>query len=481
MAETTTETRTQEFDARGPEVQHPIVKHVARPVFDAPVIDDARKAFMKRQFCPPGCSDADFEFFVEWCSRTGLDPVLQQAYLIERTSKVWNPKTRTKEEIIKYVPMASIGGMAARAESIPGHRGMLSAAVFEGDEFDIDFENQTIHHKAKPLARKALRGAWAKVVNADKTVRLTWLTVPERMPAYASHFWGAGAPGQIQKCAEAEQYRKAYPNIYAGQYIQEEQMFDAIDVTPEDQQPKTSTGDTATDLAERLRASRPGAETAKPAAKVVDVEVVRAPKPVDPVAMAAKVEELRKTETVTELRVVPDVAELPVVADSKAEPDVVPSVRMIRALAPTARAALDLDGLKAKNSGAPFATIDTVCVPESHPIYKQWAYEQAGLGAHSALAKANADVAREHAAAPPAAKLDPSKVVIFGNGKPWKAKPIAELTGPELLEAQMLGKSKLPGLSDEKAAPVKACVAAIEARIAAMERELLPPEPGSDG
>ena len=200
--------------------------------FVAPVWDDARIALAKKTICPPGTSDQEFEYFIAWSKRTGLDPFIQQSYLVPRREK-----NASGQWVEKKVPMAAVAGMAARADSMPDYRGMRSGIVYVGDHFFVDEDQGIVEHKwtleARLKAGNKMIGAWAHAKRDGRHIPVTYLTQPERDPGNGSPFWSpAKAPAQLRKCCEAEQYRKAYPNIFSGVYIEGEYERVERDVTP---------------------------------------------------------------------------------------------------------------------------------------------------------------------------------------------------------------------------------------------------------
>src|SRR3954465_1810456 len=93
---------------------------------------------VKRTIIPQGCGDDEFSLFMEQCRRTGLDPLLKQCYMVERRARVYNRQTRQDDWVNKFEFQASEGGMASRAASFPDFRGIMGAAVYSGDELEIN-------------------------------------------------------------------------------------------------------------------------------------------------------------------------------------------------------------------------------------------------------------------------------------------------------------------------------------------------------
>lgn len=192
------------------------------PEWDAARIELARKTIAST------ATPLEFEFFIGWCKRTGLDPFLKQAFMIERKSK-----DARGNWIVKHEPMASESGMAARVDAMPDYQGMEAAAVYDGDVFAI--VDGHVKHEWSPITRKAkgmtLLGAWAHLRRAGRVTQVTWLPLESRIQMVKDYktnvetpnrFWKVMPEGQIVKCARAEQYRLGYPNVFGGVYIREE-------------------------------------------------------------------------------------------------------------------------------------------------------------------------------------------------------------------------------------------------------------------
>ncbi len=202
--------------------------------WEPPTWDQKRRELARKSVCPPATTDDEFDFFMAWCMRTGLDPFIQQAYLVPR-----RVKDAAGNWVEKMQPQAAVGGMAARADALPDFRGMRSGIVYAGDEFMVDENAEdskaAITHRWSLEARiksggkdwkKKPIGAWAHIQRVGRVVPVTYLTLEERKPLkndgtpLASPFWTDDkAPAQLRKCCEAEQYRKGYPNIFGGTYI----------------------------------------------------------------------------------------------------------------------------------------------------------------------------------------------------------------------------------------------------------------------
>lgn len=254
--------------------------------WEAPNWNAERIALAKKAVTPPTATDAEFEYFIAWCKRTGLDPFVKQAYLIERRAQ-----DSKGNWVAKHEPMASEAGLAARADAEPDFRGIESAAVYEGDVFRVVRKpdgDLGVHHEWSPVDRakagNKLLGAWAHARRAGRTVKLTWLPLASRIQTTregkATKFWATMPEGQIEKCARAEQYRLAYPNIFGSAYIPEEMAdeepsVEGSVVPPSKPTPPTqsATNALAAKLAEKVAAEV--AQTKAPAAAAADERTVQ--------------------------------------------------------------------------------------------------------------------------------------------------------------------------------------------------------------
>lgn len=252
----------------------------------APVWTKEQRDLIRKTICPPNTTDLEFEFFVTWCAQTGLNPMLKQAWLVPRKQK--NPANGRYEE--KMEPQVAEIGMRARADELPDYRGIKGDAVYEGDEFMVDADAGTIIHKWSLSARKAagnkLLGAWARVARENREPSLVFVTLESRIQTYydfeskaqvVTPFWKKDPAGQIAKCARAAALRLAYPNVFAGQFIEGETR-EEIEVNPPPTPPAGASA--SEDLEARLRGRLkvlkvdpvpledvPWSETEKPAEK----------------------------------------------------------------------------------------------------------------------------------------------------------------------------------------------------------------------
>lgn len=178
---------------------------------------------VRRQICPKGITDDAFALFMEQCRRSGLDPLLKQAFCVERRQNIGNrekPNWVTKHE---FQPAEA--GMLARAEHFPGFEGITAAEVYAEDPITIDYGAGTVEHRVNPAQRKgSLVGAWARVQRAGKVPLVVWVDfVAVNQP---TPLWGKMPARMCCKAARVAALRTAYPEAFGGMYVAGERPDD---------------------------------------------------------------------------------------------------------------------------------------------------------------------------------------------------------------------------------------------------------------
>ena len=162
--------------------------------------------------------DGDRAVFLHVCQRTGLDPFARQIYMIPRNEKV--PGTRDQWRK-KWTIQTGIDGFRvnrSRAERDAGVRGVLGRALFydhEGKEYRVWVQQRapvaceityTVRDRdgGETPYTSVLR--FAEYCQADKDGNLLaqWASKPAHM---------------LEKCTEADVYRKAFPQDFSGIYL----------------------------------------------------------------------------------------------------------------------------------------------------------------------------------------------------------------------------------------------------------------------
>ncbi|WP_426750078.1 phage recombination protein Bet [Myxococcus sp. Y35] len=178
-----------------------------------------RVELVKRTICPRGISEDEFALFIEQCKRSGLDPLLKEAFCVARRQNVGNRER--PNWVTKYEFQPSEAGMLARAERFPDFKGIQASAVFAEDDIVVDQGRGEVVHRFNPAKRKgALVGAWARVVREDKLPVVVWLDFSGYVQQ--TPLWSKIPTTMIEKCARVAALRKAYPEAFGGLYVREE-------------------------------------------------------------------------------------------------------------------------------------------------------------------------------------------------------------------------------------------------------------------
>lgn len=272
------------------------------PVAGAQVITWTRERIdlIKRQVCPAGVTDDEFAIFIEQCKRTQLDPLIKEAFCVPRRVKIERPNPNggrpIEDWITKHEFQPAEAGMSARADRFPDFRGISAAAVYEGDAIEIDPSAGTVSHKYNPVAknRGKLVGAWAIAYREGRKPYVVWIDYDERVQlnrdGTPNATWGGKPETMTVKCARAEAWRRSYPNVFGGLYIDGElpdQSEREVNAPPRSPEQEANAGATRTDRVAAKVAAKVAptagapAATAQPAA--ARAETVDA-KPAVPVA-----------------------------------------------------------------------------------------------------------------------------------------------------------------------------------------------------
>lgn len=186
-----------------------------------------------RQLGIEDAPEGDLQVFHHVCQRTGLDPFRKQIYMIGRKTKVkrWDQGQRRNVDdwVMKYTIQTGIDGF---------RRNGREAAAREGEVIRTDgpywqgadgggWQDVWLDAKNPPAAAKFVifRGGEAHVGIAMysefvQTNTFDGKSVPNSM-------WSKMPANQTAKCAEAQAWRRAYPDDFAG--IQLEDAMQIID------------------------------------------------------------------------------------------------------------------------------------------------------------------------------------------------------------------------------------------------------------
>jgi phage recombination protein Bet len=198
-----------------------------------------RAELVRRTICPKGISEDEFALFIEQCKRSGLDPLLKEAFCVARRQNVGNRER--PNWVTKYEFQPSEAGMLARAERFPDFRGIQASAVFAEDEIIVDQGKGEVVHRFNPAKRKgALVGAWSRVVRDGKLPVVVWLDFSGYVQQ--TPLWAKIPTTMIEKCARVAALRKAYPEAFGGLYVREEMPAEDYEPTHAHEEPGHASG-----------------------------------------------------------------------------------------------------------------------------------------------------------------------------------------------------------------------------------------------
>lgn len=143
-------------------------------------------------------SNGDKAVFLHVCQRTGLDPFARQIYMIERQGK-WTIQT-------------GIDGwrvVRRRAEEREGVRAKLSRALFYDDKGD----EYKVWVKAEPPVACSITLA---IGDAEYTSTLMYREYVQLKDGRPMAQWASKPAHMLEKCTEADVYRKAFPQDFSG-------------------------------------------------------------------------------------------------------------------------------------------------------------------------------------------------------------------------------------------------------------------------
>lgn len=247
-----------------------------------------RVDLVKRQVCPKGISDDEFAVFIAQCQRTGLDPLIREAFCTPRRENVGtrdNPRW-----IVKHVFVPGHDGMLARADRFPDFRGVRGAAVYEKDTLAIDEAEGIVRHTWSPIGdRGELVGAWAMALREGRRYPVEWVLLEEYRDERNPQ-WGTRPQTMIVKCARAAALRRAYPNAFGSIYIPEEMPQEAAQASRSQASHATVEAAAAAAVASGTVDVLPPAHSDTPAL----------PPPADPVAVM--LERIQAVSTIAQLR-----------------------------------------------------------------------------------------------------------------------------------------------------------------------------------
>jgi phage recombination protein Bet len=186
-----------------------------------------------------GAPDHEVERFIITCERTGLDPFTRQIYGRLQSTRVRKPGTKGNDnssfEWIKVVVIiTSIDGLRAIAERTGEYRGQTAPEWYYLNQDSGKPEWQDVCLVARdsnhnPLTQIEACRVGVKRLNFDAPVfgvaNFDSFAVFEKDDSgkwYLGTFWRKMPEHMIAKVAEAQAFRKAFPVLTQGLYIEEE-------------------------------------------------------------------------------------------------------------------------------------------------------------------------------------------------------------------------------------------------------------------
>ena len=213
--------------------------------------------------------DGDRAVFLHVCQRTGLDPFARQIYMIARNEKVGRPVAQEVDDPDRH---RRLPGQPRPRRETPRVRGILGRAIFydhEGNEYKVWVQPRP---PAACEITYTVRDRDGNETPYTSVLRFTEYCRPKDGNPVAQ--WATKPAHMLEKCTEADVYRKAFPQDFSGIYLD--------DAMPQDTPPADGAPDGAAARAghrrrDRGRACGGDARRASPADEGAKEEPIRTP------------------------------------------------------------------------------------------------------------------------------------------------------------------------------------------------------------
>jgi len=166
-------------------------------------LTEEQKELIKRTVAK-GATDDELVLFWHFCQKAGVDPLRKQAHFIKY------------KENAGPIMMIGIDGFQARATSDPRYQGLISFAVYENDEFEMNPVTAEITHKFGAKNRGKILGAYALLRRKDMAPAVIWVAMSEY--SMNRDNWRTKPDVMITKVARATLLRREYPDAFSGVY-----------------------------------------------------------------------------------------------------------------------------------------------------------------------------------------------------------------------------------------------------------------------
>jgi phage recombination protein Bet len=166
---------------------------------------------IKSQVAPQGTTDTELAFFLQYCKRTGLDPIARQIYFSERRSQ------KNGQWVTKRTPEITIDGLRVIAERHGQYAGQLGPLWCgpDGKWVDVWLDDAPPSAAKVGILRKDFTEPLWAVARYTEYVQTT-------SGGQVNSMWSKMPANQLAKCAEALSFRKAFPANMSGLYTREE-------------------------------------------------------------------------------------------------------------------------------------------------------------------------------------------------------------------------------------------------------------------
>lgn len=219
-------------------------------------------------------TEGDLQVFFHQAKRTGLDPFAKQIYMIGRKTKTGGYRGEPERWETKWTIQTGIDGYrlnGARAAKQQGIKIGLEGPFFRGldgggwDDVWLGSTppaaaKYTIIKDGEPITGIAMYSEFVQTKNDGK---------PNSM-------WAKMPANQLAKCAEAQAWRKAFPDDFSGVVLEDAAQGQVIDGSVEPQRTKAPQGRGVAALEAMAAKSDEPAQPSEPVAKE-DTAQVKAP------------------------------------------------------------------------------------------------------------------------------------------------------------------------------------------------------------